>query len=129
MFNIESIAVETQACIFFLYFEIDLSAALTSSRPKLTKTAHIHEDLYVLMHYSYTMTKTSMTTGEWSLLISFIWASLSCLERVGSEKFEMKIYLSSGVERTSDTLRQVNQRLKLQRWLDDDLWFYVLQDS
>ena len=41
--------------------------------------------------------KTTMTTGEWSCLISFAWAPLSCSERRGSEKFKMKIYVSSGI--------------------------------
>ena len=38
-----------------------------------------------------------MTTGEWSCLISFTWALLTCSERGGSEKFKMKIYVSSGI--------------------------------
>ena len=29
-----------------------------------------------------------MTTGEWSCLISFTWASLTCLERGESEKIQ-----------------------------------------
>ena len=43
-----------------------------------------------------------LTTGEWSCLISFIWAPLTCSERGGSEKFKMKIYVSSGT-RTNTT--------------------------
>ena len=38
-----------------------------------------------------------MTTGEWPCLISFTWAPLTCSERGGSEKFKMKIYVSSGI--------------------------------
>ena len=38
-----------------------------------------------------------MTTGEWSCLISFTWVPLTCSERGGSEKFKMKIYVSSGI--------------------------------
>ena len=45
---------------------------------------------------SYLESKTTMTTGEWSYLISFTWAPLTCSERGGSEKFKMKIYVSSG---------------------------------
>ena len=37
-----------------------------------------------------------MTTGEWSCLMSFTWAPLTCSERGGSEKFKMK-YVSSGI--------------------------------
>ena len=40
-----------------------------------------------------------MTTGEWSCLISFAWDPLTCSERRGgSEKFKMKIYVSSGIQ-------------------------------
>ena len=53
--------------------------------------------------------KTTMTTGEWSCLISFAWDPLSCSEQAGIEKFKMKIYVSSGIRThqlratTSDT--------------------------
>ena len=55
--------------------------------------------------------KTTMTTGEWSCLISFAWEPLSCSEQAGIEKFKMKIYMyvSSGIRTqqlratTSDT--------------------------
>ena len=46
---------------------------------------------------SYLESKTTMTTGESSCLISFTWAPLTCSERGGSEKFKMKIYVSSGI--------------------------------
>ena len=43
----------------------------------------------------------SMTSGEWSCLISFAWTPLTCSERRGSEKFKMKIYMSpAGFEPT-----------------------------
>ena len=41
--------------------------------------------------------KTTMTSGEWTCLISFATAPLTCSERGGSEKFKMKIYVSSGI--------------------------------
>ena len=50
-----------------------------------------------LYDLSYLESKTTMTTGEWSCLISFTWAPLTCSERGGSEKFKMKIYVSSGI--------------------------------
>ena len=40
----------------------------------------------------YLGSKTTMTTGEWSCLISFAWAPLSFSERGGSEKFQVKIF-------------------------------------
>ena len=41
---------------------------------------------------SYLGSKTTMTSGEWTCLISFATAPLTCSERGGSEKFKMKIY-------------------------------------
>ena len=38
-----------------------------------------------------------MNTGEWSCLISFAWAPLTCSEQGGSEKFKIKIRVSSGI--------------------------------
>ena len=38
-----------------------------------------------------------MNSGEWTCLISFATAPLTCSERGGSEKFKMKIYVSSGI--------------------------------
>ena len=46
---------------------------------------------------SYLGSKTTMTSGEWTCLISFVTALLTCSERGGSEKFKMKIYVSSGI--------------------------------
>ena len=51
-----------------------------------------------LYNQSYLGSKTTMTTGEWSCLISFAWDQLTCSERRGgSEKFKMKIFVSSGI--------------------------------
>ena len=53
--------------------------------------------------------KTTMTTGELSCLISFALDPLSCSEQAGIEKFKMKNYVSSGIRThqlhatTSDT--------------------------
>ena len=46
---------------------------------------------------SYLGSKTTMTLGEWTCLISFATAPLTCSERGRSEKFKMKIYVSSGI--------------------------------
>ena len=47
---------------------------------------------------SYLGSKTTMTTGEWSCLISYAWDPLTRSEgRGGSEKFKMKIFVSSGI--------------------------------
>ena len=46
---------------------------------------------------SYLGSKTTMTSGEWTCLISFATAPLTCSERGGSEKFKMKIYVSIGI--------------------------------
>ena len=46
---------------------------------------------------SYLGSKTTMTSAEWTCLISFATAPLTCSERGGSEKFKMKIYVSSGI--------------------------------
>ena len=46
---------------------------------------------------SYLGSKTTMTSGELTCLISFALAPLTCSERGGSEKFKMKIYVSSGI--------------------------------
>ena len=50
----------------------------------------IYKALYVK---SYLGSKTTMTSGEWTCLISFATAPLTCLERGRSEKFKMKICL------------------------------------
>ena len=46
---------------------------------------------------SYLGSKATMTSGEWTCLISFATAPLTCSERGGSEKFKMKIYVSIGI--------------------------------
>ena len=70
-----------------------------------------------------------MTSGEWSCLISFAWAPLTCSERRGSEKFKMEIYVSSRI-RTRAIPRQVTQRFKLRPLCpDENQWFNVLQDN
>ena len=46
---------------------------------------------------SYLGSKTTMTSGEWTCLISFATTPLTYSERGGSEKFKMKIYFSSGI--------------------------------
>ena len=46
---------------------------------------------------SYLGSETTMTSGEWTCLISFATAPLTCSERGGSEKLKMKIYVSSGI--------------------------------
>ena len=51
----------------------------------------------VLYDKSYLGSKTTMTSGEWTCLISFATAPLTCSERGGSEKFKMKTYVSSGI--------------------------------
>ena len=63
---------------------------------------YIKAILQVLMYKalydkSYLGSKTTMTSGEWTCLISFATAPLTCSERGGSEKFKMKIYVSSGI--------------------------------
>ena len=50
-----------------------------------------------LFDKSYLGSKTTMTSGEWTCLISFATAPLTCSERGGSEKFKMKISVSSGI--------------------------------
>ena len=67
-------------------------------RPILSVKAILQVLIYkALYDKSYLESKTTMTTGEWSCLISFTWAPLTCSERGGSEKFKMKIYVSSGI--------------------------------
>ena len=66
------------------------------------KLANIKAILQVLIYKAlhdklYLESKTTMTTGEWSCLISFTWAPLTCSKRGGNEKFKMKIYVSSGI--------------------------------
>ena len=54
-----------------------------------------------------------MTSGEWTCLISFATAPLTCSERGGSEKFKMKIYVSSGIRtHTGQSTTGKSQRLR-----------------
>ena len=57
-----------------------------------------------LFDKSYLGSKTTMTSGEWTCLISFATAPLTCSERGGSEKFKMKIYVSSGIRTHTPTV-------------------------
>ena len=46
---------------------------------------------------SYLGSKITMTSGEWTCLLSFATAPLTCSEQGGCEKIKMKIYVSSGI--------------------------------
>ena len=79
-------SMSTQAYLWYIFLYFDLKAILR---------LFIYKALY---DQSYLGSKTTMTTGEWSCLISFAWDPLTCSERRGgSEKFKMKIYVSSGI--------------------------------
>ena len=54
--------------------------------------------------------KTNMTTGEWSCLISFAWDQLSCSEQAGIEKFKKCLQRDSNPRHAMP--RPVNQRLR-----------------
>ena len=73
-----------------------------------------------------------MITCEWSCFISFALGQLTSAEQEESEKFKMKIYISSGIPthaRHSTTGKSVLETARPRR-LDDDLWFNnVLQDN
>ena len=76
--------------------------------------------------------KTTMTSGEWTCFISFATAPLTCSERGGSEKFKMKIYVSSGIRTHTPPVhdRKVTAPYTARpRGLDGDQWFYVLHDN
>ena len=71
-------------------------------KTKFASNASLKAILQVLIYKalydkSYLGSKTTMTSGEWTCLISFATAPLTCSERGGSEKFKMKIYVSSGI--------------------------------
>ena len=77
---------------------------------------------------SYLGSKTTMTSGEWTCLISFATAPLTCSERGGSEKFKMKIYVSSGIRTHTPPVhdRKVTAPLTARpRGLDGDQWLNV----
>ena len=73
---------------------LDPFTALYRSFLKAILQVLIYKALY---DKSYLGSKTTMTSGEWTCLISFATAPLTCSERGGSEKFKMKIYVSSGI--------------------------------
>ena len=74
-------------------------------------------------------TTTSMTSGEWTLLISFATAPLTCSERRGSEKFKMKIYVFSGIRTHTTPVHDRKVSAFDRLGLDSDQWFNVLQDN
>ena len=82
----------------------------------------------VLYDKSYLGSKTTMTSGEWTCLISFATAPLTCSERGGSEKFKMKIYVSSWIRTHTPP---VHDRKVAAPWtarprgLDGDQWLNV----
>ena len=66
-----------------------------------------------MINRTWSLKQSSMTTGEWSCLISFTWVPLTCSERGGSEKFKMKLYVSSEIRNITDARpRQESQRLR-----------------
>ena len=81
---------------------IDLAAARWQAIQLVIHRSMFKAILQVLIYKalydkSYLGSKTTMTSGEWTCLISFATAPLTCSERGGSEKFKMKIYVSSGI--------------------------------
>ena len=74
--------------------EVKLLGVTIDFKLKAILQVLIHKALY---DKSYMGSKTTMTSGEWTCLISFATAPLTCSERGGSEKFKMKIYVSSGI--------------------------------
>ena len=92
---------ETIKIIRFL-FSIVYSYIIHCEAYKATAKSFLKAILQVLIYKalydkSYLGSKTTMTSGEWTCLISFATAPLTCSERGGSEKFKMKIYVSSGI--------------------------------
>ena len=65
-----------------------------------------------LYDWLYRGSKTTMTTGEWSCLISFAWDPLSCSEQAGIEKFKIKYMSLAGFEPILSAPRPVIQRLR-----------------
>ena len=64
-----------------------------------------------LYDQSYLGSKTTMTTGEWSCLISFAWDSLTCSERRGGSENE-NICLHWDSNPRLATTRPVEQRFR-----------------
>ena len=75
-------------------FVVNAGMNVTANNFKAILQVLIYKALY---DKSYLGSKTTMTSGEWTCLISFATAPLTCSERGGSEKFKMKIYVSSGI--------------------------------
>ena len=77
---------------------------------------------------SYLGSKTTMTSGEWTCLISFATAPLTCSERGASEKFKMKIYVSSGIRTHAPPVHDrkvAAPKTARPRGLDGDQWLNV----
>ena len=91
MFLAFSVKVVVQEHLFVDHFKGNLQLHLSL---KAILQVLIYKALY---DKSYLGSKTTMTSGEWTCLISFATAPLTCSERGGSEKFKMKIYVSSGI--------------------------------
>ena len=72
-----------------------------------------------------------MTSGEWSCLISYATTPLTCSEQGGSEKFKMKIYVSSGIRTHTMPVhdRKVSALDRSATKAIDNQWFNVLQDN
>ena len=82
--------------VFYVIFTCN--SVLKYVRVTYTLKAILQVLIYkALYDKSYLGSKTTMTSGEWTCLISFATAPLTCSERRGSEKFKMKIYVSSGI--------------------------------
>ena len=77
---------------------VSFGSFATSGIPTYNLKAILQVLIYkALYDKSYLGSKTTMTSGELTCLISFALAPLTCSERGGSEKFKMKIYVSSGI--------------------------------
>ena len=86
------IALQTR--ILLMYLNPYISRLILYITLKAILQVLIYKALY---DKSYLGSKTTMTSGEWTCLISFATAPLTCSERGGSEKFKMKIYVSCGI--------------------------------
>ena len=95
---------------------------LTLCKLKLKLKAILQVLIYkALYDKSYLGSKTTMTSGEWTCLISFATAPLTCYERGGSEKFKMKIYVSGGIRTYTPPVHDrkvAAPKTARPRWLD-----------
>ena len=97
--------VHRDICTFTLVFSHGKKISCGTRGPvtRVSCTLNIIKAILQVLIYkalyekSYLGSKTTMTSGEWTCLISFATAPLTCSERGGSEKFKMKIYVSSGI--------------------------------